>query len=193
MSTHLASQRNVKIIHLSGHGKKKCGFIWNADDAATAGKESEIHNLVGIIGSAAGQTGPIECAFLNACSTENLGRLLRQSGMPYVVCWRTPVQDETAREMCEHFYRALMRQSVRGCRDEPPKRDYRMAFDAAMETMRKYSYVYTIGAARPPAAGAKPGATRGKVVPWKSEDVIQFLSKDGDSEPIYLWPTPASP
>jgi len=28
------SERNVRVLHLAGHGKKDCGFIWNADDDA---------------------------------------------------------------------------------------------------------------------------------------------------------------
>ena len=34
--------------------------------------------------------------------------------------------------------------------------------------------------------------TRAKVMPWHLEDVVQFLSKDGDSEPVYLWRKPIS-
>jgi len=33
-------------------------------------------------------------------------------------------------------------------------------------------------------------SNRTKVMPWKTEDVIQFLSKDGDSEPVFLWRWP---
>ena len=29
-------------------------------------------------------------------------------------------------------------------------------------------------------------------MPWHLEDVVQFLSKDGDSEPVYLWRKPIS-
>jgi hypothetical protein len=35
--------------------------------------------------------------------------------------------------------------------------------------------------------GGAAQQARAKVFPWQLEDVIQFLSKDGDSEVIYLW------
>ena len=38
------------------------------------------------------------------------------------------------------------------------------------------------------------GSSRGPVRPWHDEDVVLFLSKDGDSDPIYLWrERPAAP
>ena len=101
-----AAERNVKLLHLAGHGGRKCGFLFNADDAATASAEADIHALTDLIGGAAGQKGPIECAVLNACSTAEMGKLLLNAGMAHVVCWRTPVQDETAREFCHLFYQA---------------------------------------------------------------------------------------
>ena len=30
-------------------------------------------------------------------------------------------------------------------------------------------------------------STRGRAQPWHQEDVVVFLSQDGDSEPVYLW------
>ena len=34
-SIFLARERNLRVLHLAGHGKRMCGFIWNRDDAAT--------------------------------------------------------------------------------------------------------------------------------------------------------------
>jgi hypothetical protein len=78
-SIETAQKRNVKGLHLSGHGSKTCGFVWNAQDSATTGIEHPIHTLVEIVGSAAGQRGHIEFVMLNACSTETcVGSCLRR-------------------------------------------------------------------------------------------------------------------
>jgi hypothetical protein len=70
-SIETAQKRNAKGLHLSGHGSKTCGFVWNAKDSATTGIEHPIHSLVEIVGSAAGQRRPSEFVMfmLNACST----------------------------------------------------------------------------------------------------------------------------
>jgi CHAT domain-containing protein len=99
-----AKERNVKLLHIAEHGSRKYGFLFNANDAATASAEADIHALTDVIGVATGQNGPIECAVLNACSTAGMGQLLRAAGnLSHVVCWRTPVSDEAAREFCHHF------------------------------------------------------------------------------------------
>eukprot|EP00802_Teleaulax_amphioxeia_P001956 Tamp_01958.p1 GENE.Tamp_01958~~Tamp_01958.p1 ORF type:complete len:1448 (+),score=382.62 Tamp_01958:367-4344(+) len=202
-----ADARNVKLVHLAGHSRREHGFLFNADDAATASAAPDIHALTDIISGAAGS---IECAVLNACSTVRMGELLRAGGMPHVVCWRTPVHDETAREFCDHFYQALVEQSS--------GRNYRDAFTAATDAMRVHAF--TGGAARPPSeasasvhlqpehsgvdehapaaaslreSGGAAQQTRAKVLgPWQLEDVIQFLSAEGDSTAIYLWRERAS-
>ena len=100
-SISFARQRNVRVLHLSGHAREECGFIWNANDAATAHKTVDIEEISRAIGKVAGEKGPVECVVLNACSTEKMGRLLREQGVPCVLCWNTPVQDETARELVD--------------------------------------------------------------------------------------------
>jgi hypothetical protein len=124
------------------------------------------------IGSVAGQQGPIECVVLNACLTERMGRLLRQRGVPYVLCWKTTVQDETAREFHERFYRSLVGSG---------SRDYKRAFLAATDAMQFSA----------PTRGGTPrgGSSRikGKLQPRQLEDVLLFLSQDGDIGPVYLW------
>jgi len=195
----LAKQSNMRVLHLAGHGRKECGFIWNASDSAITQREFDVDSMSLAIGSVAGQNGPMECAVLNACSTEKMGKLLLMRGVPYVICWRTPVQDETAKVLCDFFYRALV-ENASGARD------YKRAFFAATDAMRLSAH--TGGSAHMPR-GSKDVATsysvlhsssnttsvspyvgessRGKVLPWHQEDVVLFLSKDGDSEPIYLW------
>jgi len=199
-SIEFARQCNVRVLHLAGHGRKECGFIWNASDAATVGKEFDIHAISMLIGSVAGKDGPMECVVLNACSTEKMGRLLLQRGVPCVICWRTQVQDETAKELCERFYRALV-ENASGLRD------YRRAFLVAADGMQ--SSRHTGGVVyRPPGAldmndrhdksllsGNVPSSTsrvvggsnrQGPVLLEHQEDVVLFLSNDGDSRPIYL-------
>jgi len=193
-----ATQRNVKIVHLAGHGKRDCGFVWNTNDAATTTMETDIETLADIISKASGQNGSIECAVLNACSTKQLGEQLKKGGMSHVVCWTTPVHDEAARELCDNFYRALMEQTKEGVSDP---RDYRRAFDTAVAAMRKlsvnegihYCPDESIGTVlgteismlRQQGADAK--SSQSQLEPLQSEDVIQFLSKDGNSSPIHLW------
>ena len=159
-SIETAQKRNVKGLHLSGHGSKTCGFVWNAQDSATTGIEHPIHTLVEIVGSAAGQRGHIEFVMLNACSTENLCRELLKAGILYGVCWKTPVHDEIAREMCECFWRALTAQSKQDSnKDGSPQRHYRRAFDTAVEEMKKYATAYAGGS--PKRQLSKPGSSRG--------------------------------
>ena len=53
-SMQSAAERNVKIVHLSGHSRRECGFVWNADDAATASAEISIDFIARMIGGAWG-------------------------------------------------------------------------------------------------------------------------------------------
>jgi len=85
-SLESATQRNVKVLYLAGHGRRDCGFVWNADDAATATMDQEIRSLAGMIVKASGQNGSIKCAVLNACSTKKMGERLKETGMLHVVC-----------------------------------------------------------------------------------------------------------
>jgi hypothetical protein len=83
-----------------------------------------------------------------------MGQLLRAAGMSHVVCWRTPVHDDVAREFCNHFYQALVEQTVEQTRNgSSSQRDYRSAFVAAADAMRVHAF--TGGALRPaPEAAA---------------------------------------
>ena len=132
------------------------------------------------------------------------------------------MQDETAKELCGHFYRALV-ENTSGARD------YGKAFLAATNALRASAHtggskknprgekdvttsnavlhggtsqdgsVGFSGASRRDGVGgaAQEGgqetSRRGLVRPWHEEDVVLFLSKDGDTEPIYLWRKPKVP
>jgi hypothetical protein len=214
-SIFLDRERNLRVLHLAGHGKTTCGFIWNRDDAATASRELDLDAIALAIGAWARSHGPIECAVLNACSTHAIGQKMRKRGVPCVLCWTTPVQDETARELCELFFRALVE-------DASGARDYKRAFFAATDALRLGSC--TGGAAHLPRGeeamddrhlqGHRRSVTRNpsedaekmevdEMAAWPlgmgessrgvpvrachQEDVVQFLSQDGDSAPVYLW------
>ena len=192
------SERNVRVLHLAGHGRKECGFIWNASDDATQSQEFDVDTISLAIGMASGAKGPLECAVLNACATEKMGRLLRTHNVPYVICWKTPVQNETAKALCELFYCALVQ-------DSSGARDYRRAFFAATDALR--SSAYTGSSKTKPrdaddvgnSMSLRHSGTTRSVCPqeaessqvratiYHDEDVVLFLSNDGDSDPIYLW------
>jgi hypothetical protein len=158
-SIELARQCNMRVLFLAGHATKECGFIWNANDEATASKTFDVEAISLAIGSVAGQQGPLECVVLNASCTVKMGRLLRQRGVPNVLCWQTPVQDETARELCERFFRPLVNDQAG---KSTGKRDYRRAFFAATDAMR--SSAHTRGAAHLPR-GADASAVGDSLLP----------------------------
>ncbi len=83
----LVRQRNVRVLHLAGHARTECCFIWNANDEATASKTFDVEAISPAISAVAGQgMCHFECVVLNACCTENMGRWLRlrQRGVPNV-------------------------------------------------------------------------------------------------------------
>jgi hypothetical protein len=55
----LVRQRNVRVLHLAGHARKECGFIWNANDEAAASKTFDVEAISLAIGAMAGQQGPM--------------------------------------------------------------------------------------------------------------------------------------
>ena len=101
-SMQSARERNVKIVHLTGHSRRECGFVWNADDAATASAETSIDFIVSMIGGAG-----LEFGNLSACSTLKMAQMLREAGMPHVLCWMTGVHDEIAREPVSYTHLTL--------------------------------------------------------------------------------------
>ena len=122
-----ALKKNVRILHLSGHGQSHCGFLWlKVESSATEYKEIEPDTFVRLFPPVAAGTagGTIElCVVLNACKTEEIGKKLRRAGVPYVVCWRSEVDDTTATQFAVDFFAALDES------DMPKKMDHKHAFD----------------------------------------------------------------
>jgi hypothetical protein len=127
-SMRSARERNVRLLHLAGHGELRCGFLWLKNQAAsTEYEEISLDTFVQILKTelAGANGGTIECVVLNACETEEMGKKLIVAGVSYVVCWRSEVQDNTAREFALQFYASLNEQ------DPARPRDYRRAFEQA--------------------------------------------------------------
>jgi CHAT domain-containing protein len=124
-----AKERNVRLLHLSGHGKLRCGFLWLRNQAvSTEYEQISLDTFIGILKTelAGANRGTIECVVLNACETEDMGKKLRSAGVSHVVCWRSEVQDDTAREFALQFYASLNEQ------DPTRPRDYKRAFQHAV-------------------------------------------------------------
>jgi hypothetical protein len=161
-----ASERNVRILHLSGHCKSHWGFFWLKKDA----KEYEnipTEKFIGLFETevhGAQRRGTIECVVLNACFTEDLGKKLRVAGVPHVVCWKSEVNDSTACKFSNEFYASF-----------EENKSYQTAFWHAVKRMDRES---------------GEGAARG-LVSYENDphlapgavDYVCMLSKDGDHSP----------
>jgi len=170
-SMRSARERNVRLLHLSGHGGSRCGFFWLKDQTvSTEYEEISIDKFVGILRTevAGANGGSIECAVLNACETEDMGKKLRSAGVSHVVCWRSEVQDNTAREFALAFYASLDEQ------DPLQQRNYQLAFRRAVARISSGG-----GAARAPKKHLADGAV----------DYVCLLSEDGDEFPDtgHIW------
>ena len=166
-SMRSAKQRNVRLLHLSGHGESRCGFFWLKDQAvSTAYEEVSLDTFIGILETElpGANDGTIERVVLNACETEDMGKKLRSAGVSHVVCWRSEVQDDTAREFALQFYASLNEQ------DPTQPRDYQRAFQHAVARIGSGSGG---GAARAPKKHLAAGAV----------DYVCLLSASGDRFP----------
>ena len=108
--------------------------------------------------------GTIEFAMLNGCETEEMGLQLRRAGLRHVVCWRSEVQDTTAHDFAENFYKSLNRQ------DPTQAPDFRRAFDHAVKRMGG-------------AAGASDTRAPQKHLASGAVDFVCLLSENGDKYP----------
>jgi GTPase SAR1 family protein len=157
-----ARDRNVRLLHLAGHGNRRCGFFWLKSSAvSTEYEEVPIDRMSGILKTeAAANGGTIECVVLNACETEEMGKKLRIAGVSHVVCWRSEVQDMTAKRFALDFYAGLNQQEQ--------GQDYGRAFEQAVGRMDSGG-----GAARVPKKHLAAGAV----------DYVCLLSESGDRFP----------
>jgi serine/threonine protein kinase/acid stress-induced BolA-like protein IbaG/YrbA len=161
-----ARERNVRVLHLAGHGTARCGFVWVTKHPATDYHEVSMEEFAKLFETeAAGGGGTVECVVLNACESEEMAKRLRKYGVPHVVCWRSEVRDVTAMRFSETFYKAL------DCQGDN-SRDYKRAFEQAAQPARMRSSE-SPGAQRKTAKYAVRGAV----------DFICLLSKDGDVFP----------
>jgi hypothetical protein len=161
-SMQSARGRNVRLLHLAGHGNRRCGFFWLKSSAvSTEFEEIPIDKLSMILKTeAAANGGTIECVVLNACETEEMGKKLRGAGVSHVVCWRSKVQDMTAKRFALDFYASLNQQEQ--------GRNYGRAFEQAVARMDSGG-----GAARAPKKHLAAGAV----------DYVCLLSESGDRFP----------
>jgi hypothetical protein len=128
-----AIKKNVRVAHLAGHGSILDGLLWfKKQERQSSGPDYDavpLQKFAGvfkIVSAGSEDGGTVECVVLNACETETVGKLLRQNGVPHVVCWRSEVKDETAMEFAKQFYTALTQDST----------NYRRAFKMACELVQ---------------------------------------------------------
>jgi hypothetical protein len=128
-----AREKNVRILLLSGHGKSHCGFLWLKDESSEY-DDIKPDRFVKLFSPVAAGTagGTIECVVLNACETEDIGKKLRKAGVPYVVCWRSKVDDTTATNFAVDFFKSLNQSDV------TKKMDYKLAFQQAVVRMKEH-------------------------------------------------------
>ena len=98
---------------------------------------------------------------LNACETEEMGKKLRDAGVRHVVCWRSEVQDTTAKRFALDFYASLDQQEQ--------ERDHARAFQQAVARMA-------------PGGGGKKHLGK-KYLADGAVDYVCLLSEHGDEFP----------
>ena len=117
-SVRSARWRNVRVLHLTGHGESKCGFFWlkhplknPAVSTTEYDNEISIDRFANILSSEVGGgqgKGTIECVVLNACETEPMGKKLRSvAASCCVLAVRGAGRD--GEKICARFLRQLER------------------------------------------------------------------------------------
>jgi serine/threonine protein kinase len=122
-------QNNIRVVHLAGHNSSRCGFFWVGEGSSAKYDPTNPENLAilfkpVVFKAEDAESSGIECVVLNACETEDLGKKLREHGVPHVICWRSEVRDVTAMKFSATFYKALDYQT-------DGQRDYKDAFEQA--------------------------------------------------------------
>jgi len=85
-------------------GPRTLGFV-SEDGSMSVAPNEVLARMFGA--SAPANGGRLELVFINGCCSEPLGKLLRQHGVPVVVCWRTRSEDAAARIFSIAFFDAL--------------------------------------------------------------------------------------
>jgi hypothetical protein len=158
-----ARWRNVPVLHLTGHGGSKCVFFWLKNPAVSTTEydhEIPVDRFANILSQRVGGgegKGTLECVVLNACETETMGKTLRSVGLLHVVCWRSVVQDTTAKSFALDFYASL--------KDQGQARDYKFAFQQAVVRMS--------------GGGGKLGKCKTKQVPSQGSCGLRVLAQPG--------------
>jgi hypothetical protein len=122
-------QNNIRVVHLAGHNTSRCGFFWVGEGSSAKYDPTKPETLAilfkpVVFKAEDAESSGIECVVLNACETEDLGKKLREHGVPHVICWRSEVRDVTAMKFSAAFYKALEYQT-------DGQRDYKGAFEQA--------------------------------------------------------------
>jgi hypothetical protein len=155
-----AAERNVCHLLFCGHGQSQWGFFWLKDVDAKEYEKNPTEKFVRLFTTevaGAHARGTIEGVVLNACDTEDLGKKLRDAGVPHVVCWRSEVYDSTASKFTSDFY-------------------------TSFEEIKNYKIVFLHAVSRMDSGG---GAARGprRDLARARVDYVCLLSKDGDEFP----------
>ena len=119
----------------------------------------------------------LELVFLNGCCSEPLGRMLRERGVPHVVCWGSKALDAAARKLSSTFFGSLG-----GGRDQPSPLHaaFRAATSAVMLVHGRWrdGVNATMFELRDPG-GESPESMRRRGPPYPA-GVPLLLSVDGD-------------
>lgn len=101
-----------KAFLFSGHGdaelegsdNKTLGFT-----SPTGGLDTvRAEHLAELLGAhSPSKHGCLETVFINGCMTEQIGRQVRDAGVPYVICWQTKAHDRAARVLASTFFASL--------------------------------------------------------------------------------------
>ena len=106
LSRFLADHR-PRCFHFIGHadaalgGQRTLAFTGACEDVCLIPPQEVAHIF---------RPHDTQLVFINGCCSEEVGTLLRDiAGVPFVVCWRTLVDDEAASIFAGHFWSAVAR------------------------------------------------------------------------------------
>jgi hypothetical protein len=93
-----------QILHFGGHGREGKSFLFQPTQSEGAPQAFSDENLASILND----HKTVECVFLNACATLDLGKkILELTSVTYVLCWSEDVPVHHAVDFADKFYRYL--------------------------------------------------------------------------------------